>query len=145
MVKSPKGKLLFGGGGITPDYFIAADTTNYGKEIAKLIYGNVLSQFAIQYYQKNKAAIAAFKTASNFSNLFQLNDTDWKQIELLASIDSIQLKDIKPAEKKLVIDNIKSTLAKMQWDKNGYYQTLQVSDDYIQKSMSLLNAEQKGK
>jgi len=141
MVKSPKGKILFGGGGISPDYFIASDTTTFSKTTGELIYSNVVSQFAIQYYLKNKAAIAAFKNAANFSTQFQLNDIDWNQLEILASKDSLQLKDIKPKEKLLILDNIKSTLAKLQWGNNGFYQVMQSSDAYMQKSNSILNAE----
>ena len=139
MVTSPKGKHLFGGGGIRPDYFMPSDTTRIQKSTGDFIYKNMATQFAIPYYNKNKKTIAAFQNAVNFSNQFQFSTTDWESLESFASTNNISLDKIPSIDKIFIIENLKSTIARWQWNKNGYYQVMQSSDPYIQKSMSILN------
>ena len=38
MYKTKSGKVVYGGGGITPDVFVAYDTTSFDKELAKVLH-----------------------------------------------------------------------------------------------------------
>ena len=49
--KTPKGKLVYGGGGITPDVFVAIDTSMYYNNY---LYNN-LYDFSFNYVDNNRS------------------------------------------------------------------------------------------
>ena len=56
------GRVVYGGGGITPDIFVAEDTigvTSYYKEAAM---SGLIIQFAYEYTDENRQKLSAFKT-----------------------------------------------------------------------------------
>ena len=48
--RTPGGKVVYGGGGITPDVFVAIDTSGLGVKITHLYYKNTLGNFVYKYY-----------------------------------------------------------------------------------------------
>ena len=61
------GRLVYGGGGITPDIFVAEDTlgvTSYFKQAAMI---GLILQFAYNYTDNNRQKLAMFKTLKELS------------------------------------------------------------------------------
>ncbi|MFY8003979.1 MAG: carboxyl-terminal protease, partial [Chitinophagaceae bacterium] len=54
--KTPSGRTVYGGGGITPDIFVPIDSTVLSKETARLYGKSTLNKFAYYYgiQHKNK-------------------------------------------------------------------------------------------
>ena len=57
---TPKGRIVYGGGGIMPDVFVPRDTTNYTPYLNKSI--SYLYQYAFQYSDKNRSVLNEYKT-----------------------------------------------------------------------------------
>ena len=51
---TPKGKIVYGGGGIIPDVFIALDTTSYERWIYQAIKYSNLSEFFLNYVDRHR-------------------------------------------------------------------------------------------
>ena len=54
-----KGKVVYGGGGITPDLFIGVDTSDYTEIYRKLNYQGVFYQFGFDYVDQNREGMSS--------------------------------------------------------------------------------------
>ena len=57
MFRTPKGKIVYGGGGIMPDVFIPLDTNAYHPSISKASRKDLIRSFAFDYTNRQRAAI----------------------------------------------------------------------------------------
>ena len=55
--KTPKGKIVYGGGGIIPDVYVPYDTTIFTSQFYHLINTGLISDFSCYYADKNRADI----------------------------------------------------------------------------------------
>jgi carboxyl-terminal processing protease len=136
--KSQAGKKLFGGGGISPDYFVAADTNRMGSTTSQLYTKGTLDNFGYKYYKQNKNTLAVYKSTTQFIQSFNITENDWKYFEMLASFDSIKIQPIKPVEKKFLLSILKSSIARQLFKSEGYFETLNADDNYLKKAMEVL-------
>lgn len=137
--KTPNGKIVYGGGGITPDVFIPLDTAVWDSTISKLYMNGAMADFSFLYYMQNKAAIESYKTARTFSEQFSFSADHWRQFELLALKDSIQINTLSQKNKDELSFKLKASLARQVWRNEGFYEVLNTKDDAVSKALLLLN------
>ena len=63
--KTIKGRTVYGGGGIMPDYFVPRDTSDYTPYLNKVVNYGYLYQFAFQYADKNRKTLSEIKGWQN--------------------------------------------------------------------------------
>jgi carboxyl-terminal processing protease len=136
--KSQAGKKLYGGGGITPDIFVAADTARIGNLSAKIYTKGTINDFGYKYYKQHAQELAKYKTAAQFVQNFALSKTDWEYFEGLASKDSVQTKNISTKEKIFIESVLKSSVARQLFKVDGYTQAINEKDECIKKAMEVL-------
>ncbi len=72
--KTPKGRTVYGGGGIMPDIFIPVE-----RDSSRLFYSQALNrgliyQFAFDYTDRNRLRLGVYRTAAQFLNGFAVTD-----------------------------------------------------------------------
>lgn len=67
------GRVVYGGGGITPDIFVPEDTTNFTSYLKQAIMSGLILQFAYNYTDDNRLKL------NNFKEMEQLSDYLVKQ------------------------------------------------------------------
>ena len=137
--KTPGGKTVYGGGGITPDYFVALDTTGFSINTAKVYSKGVVANFAYQYYLQNITQLKTYKAPADFITGFSFNDDNWKAFTIAAAKDSITLNNVTPKEKADMVNRIKSSIARQIWRTEGMVEVLNTDDTTIKKAMEVLN------
>ena len=70
---TPKGKVVYGGGGIMPDLFIPADTTDVTPYFIEVSGRNILYRYTIEYADRHRDALNAVTT---LDELHALLDAD---------------------------------------------------------------------
>ena len=70
---TPKGKVVYGGGGIMPDVFVPLDTLNITKYFSEVAGRNILYRYTIEYADIHRKELDA---AKNISQLEMLLDGD---------------------------------------------------------------------
>jgi len=70
---TPKGKVVYGGGGIMPDIFVPLDTLNVTKYFSEVSGRNILYRYTIEYADKHRKAL---ESAKNVTELKTLLDND---------------------------------------------------------------------
>ena len=70
---TPKGKFVYGGGGIMPDIFVPLDTLNVTKYFSEVAGRNILYRYTIEYSDLHRKALEG---AKNIAELKALLDSD---------------------------------------------------------------------
>ena len=134
-----KGKKVFGGGGITPDIFIALDTALFSANLSEIYLKGIIGDFTYHFYLQNQSRLSSLTGIADFGSNFSLTEEDWKQFQLLAKKDSIELSNINPSDKKELITQIKSSLARQIWHNQGFYEMMNKEDRSVLKAIELLS------
>jgi len=136
--KTKGGKTVYEKGGIAPDYFIAIDTAGYSKNSAAIYEKGIIGSFAYNFYLQNQASLKSFKTLSDFNNSFTLTDEYWKQFIAAAAKDSVNLSNSSVKEKAGLCSQIKSSIARLIWRTEGYFEVMNKDDEAIKKALEII-------
>ncbi len=64
---TPAGRIVYGGGGIMPDEFVAMDTTDVTKYFIEVTARNILFHYTIEYSDTNRAKLEKIKTLDDLN------------------------------------------------------------------------------
>ena len=143
-----KGRTVYGGGGIMPDYFIPLDTLKYTKYYRNLSLKNCILENYMSYQDSHRKEL---KDMYKDFETFKTSYTAPKEL-----IDSIfntgkRLK-VTPAddqERDKTIEQIslflKALTARDIWDMSEYYSIINEDNDAVKKALEVLNTPKKKK
>ena len=116
---TPKGKVVYGGGGISPDVFIPYDTIGYSSYYRKIAYSRILTEFSMKYLSKNRKKLNN-KSLSHFQKNFRITDDIFNNFVAFAKSKKIvgSIKDITTSKQRLRA-RIKEEIASGIWDEEG--------------------------
>jgi carboxyl-terminal processing protease len=126
--KTPKGKLVYGGGGIIPDVFVAIDTTSYMSNF----YFNSINNFAFDYVDSNRKKLSKWKVTDFVTDF----DTDESVLNEYLSI----IKDRKNPSfktKESLKKYLKASIANVLFGDVGFYRIMHQDDKMLQKVLEL--------
>ena len=66
---TPKGKVVYGGGGIMPDIFVPLDTLNVTKYFSEVSGRNILYRYTIEYADRHRKALEGAKSTAELKTL----------------------------------------------------------------------------
>ncbi len=133
--KTNKGRVLYGGGGITPDIFVALDTSKTSAVSAKLFLKGTIGTFAYIFFQQNREMFKQYKQPKEFADNYTLSDEGWTYFSERAKKDSVNLDKISLIEKNAIIQRIKAGIARQIWRNEGYFETMNKQDATVKKAM----------
>ena len=136
--KTPKGKTVYGGGGIVPDVFVAVDTSAYLNNF----YFNTIQNFAFDLVDTNRKSFSE-KTLDAFIASYNIDaayNAYLKQINARLSDTRRSLNNrYNPsgASKKIIQQYLKATIANQIYGDEGFYRIIQSDDKMILKVLEL--------
>lgn len=136
--KTPGGHIVYGGGGITPDIFVAFDTSSSPKAENQLYFKGTINNFCYLYFLQNKNALSTYKTPADFYNNFHPGENEWQQLSLFAQKDTIDMSTITGNNKAQVLQRFQILLARQIWRTEGYYEVSNENDAMIKKALEVL-------
>ncbi|MVT11559.1 PDZ domain-containing protein [Chitinophaga sp. ysch24] len=138
--KTAGGRIVYGGGGITPDIFIPFDTSRFSNILTGMYSRNTFSNFAYQYYNSHREDFSRYKDPTQFTNQFQVSNELYNSYKSFAAKDSIRgIENIKPRDEAEIKSRIKALLARQIWSYAGFYQSLNKDDEMMRKAIEVLN------
>lgn len=135
--RTPKGRIVYGGGGITPDIFVSFDTASMSPEAMKLYLKGTMSNFIYTYFMQHKQQFNQYKKTADMT-AFKAGEDEWNALKKFAARDSVDLNKVSPKDKALIIKKIPSLLARQMWRYEGYYEVMNQSDEFVQKALQVL-------
>ena len=137
--KTPGGRMVYGGGGITPDVFVPLDTSRVSPVLLKLYYRNTLNNFVYRYYVQNRAKFSGFKQPMDLSKGFQPGKPELDALRHFALVaDSISLNNFNQMEAQQLSERMQILMARQIWRTEGYYEVSNQFDPAVQKAIGLL-------
>jgi len=127
--ETPKGKIVYGGGGIIPDVFVAIDTTLY---FDNRHYGK-LNDFVFDYFDKHQDSFENW----TFDDFVENFDSDDQVLTIYKNSlpDDFQATD--QTENKNLKMYLKALFARQIFDDNAYYKIRNRDDKMIEKVVKL--------
>ncbi|MGL4632357.1 MAG: S41 family peptidase [Leadbetterella sp.] len=140
--KTKAGRIVYGGGGITPDVFIAQDTSYYSILLFELFNNGAFREFASTYGTQNASSIKpkgidAFILDKNLENKILL---EFKE-HIRTKIKGYKESDFQRS-KTFIGSNLMALIARYVWKENEktglsneYYKVLMHSDSYLKAAL----------
>lgn len=136
--KTSKGRLVYGGGGITPDYIIKSDElTSFTRD---LLRNNIFYQYALSYLDKNGNNLSAKYNGdlNRFRDEFSITDNMMDEFLKLAKSKAVELNDTDyKKDKDYIQTRLKAQIARNYWKNEGWYSILLGIDNQMQKAITL--------
>lgn len=138
--KTDKGRTVYGGGGITPDYFVPLDTTQNSRYLNRLFSTNTMQEFTLKYAQENENQLNEMGL-ENFRNSFEVNEAMLKELIALAQGNELAFNESDFMKSKKLIGKLtKAYIARAIWDNEGFYPIYNEQDEIFQKAIELVGA-----
>ena len=126
--KTPKGKIVYGGGGIIPDVFVAIDTTSYLSGF----YFNSVNNFAFDYVDGNRKMLEKWKLEDFIQHFDKDNLVLQKYLTTIKERANPSIKTKQNIEKYL-----KASIANVLFGDIGFYKIIHQDDKMLQKVLEL--------
>ena len=134
---TPKGKTVYGGGGIMPDEFVPFDTSGMGYLFTNFRYTTIFQMYAFDFVQHKRDQ---WKSITSFKETFKVTDELFNNFISYAEKEldfKAEKKGIKQSE-KLIRRTIKAEIARQLWEEQGYYSIMNDFDKEVEKCIDVM-------
>ena len=136
-----RGRTVYGGGGIMPDYFVPLDTTRYTKFHRELAAKSVIIQQNLHYIDKNRKVLKKqYTDFPSFKAGYEVPQTLIDNILKEGEKQKIKPKDEAELQKTLpyLKLQLKALVARDLWDMSEYFSIFNEDSDIVSKALELL-------
>lgn len=136
-----KGRTVYGGGGIMPDYFVPLDTTKNTNLYRQIVAKRILVDANLRYLAKNRTKIKEkYPTFEDYKKKFKVPEVIISNI--FADAEKQIKGDFSSEEKEkttgLLRQMLRALIARDLWDMNEYFAIIYEDDDIVNKALQLL-------
>ncbi len=146
--KTKSGRLVYGGGGITPDVFVPRDTTYSTRYLFELYGKNIVREYSLEYANKNKKQLEK-QRFEQFLSSFEISESQLKEIVKMGERAGVkfQAKDF-ARSKDFIKSQVKANIARQIWREtdglnSNFYRVIHQDDEMIQAAMKQFAKELK--
>lgn len=134
------GRVVYGGGGIMPDYFVPIDTTYQSNYYRKLINSGILNLFVLNYVDNNRQQLQGkYPEFGIFIQKFEPSDDILNQLTAYAETQNLPPDDTDISRSKDHIRHIiKAYIARDLWNTNEFYQVYNTRNESYLKALEIL-------
>ncbi len=137
--KTDKGRIVYGGGGITPDFFVPLDTAQNTRYMNRLFSTNSLQEYTVKYAQDNRAMLADMGFRK-YESSFEVTDQMLNDMISIAKGNGLKLNQREFNRSKNLIKLLtKAYIARGIWDNEGFYPIFNQQDEIFQKAIQLMD------
>ena len=89
--KTPRGRVVYGGGGIMPDIFVPLDTTRYSTLYNEIVRKGIFGSYTADYLDKNRESLKRqYPTFEDFEKNFTISDTQYADFMAFAKREGVK-------------------------------------------------------
>lgn len=132
-----KGRTVYGGGGINPDVFVAADTTRNSAFWSEAIAKGLFNDFVADYFDKNQKKLRrSYPTLSKYIQEFSTKDGAFEELYNHVVAQGIEDKDKEESSsvEPFMSLQLKALIAQKLWNTNAYFEVINSEDNQIIKT-----------
>jgi carboxyl-terminal processing protease len=141
--ETKKGRTVYGGGGIMPDYFVPLDTTMNSAYVTKLFNSDSSREFILDYTSKNKGKFSKSNIEEYYAN-FRVSDQMLNELVEYGKKNKVEFdaKDFNKSKEYLRI-LIKAHLGRQLFDDNAFYKVINDINEVYQQAINLFDEADK--
>ena len=133
---TPKGKIVYGGGGIMPDVYVPLvdDSTEY--YFNRIVNTGLLYQYAFDYTDKHRSQLKRYQTVEAFDRSFAVSDVMFDELVKMAGEKGIKCTDEqKQVARREANTLLKAYIARNLFDDEGFYPIYSPMDEILQRAL----------
>ncbi|MEM9050881.1 MAG: S41 family peptidase [Bacteroidota bacterium] len=133
---TPGGRIVYGGGGITPDVFVGLDTVGASEYLSIVSYRGILNQFGFDYADAHRNELGEFDDYLDFESDFDVKSSVFDDFVSYAEDKGVapDQEGIK-ISKKVIELRIKAYIARNIWGNDGFYSIMTDDDKVINEAL----------
>ncbi len=141
-----KKRTVYGGGGILPDVFVPIDTTSNSDTFRKLLRKGMMSSYALEFVDKNRARIEAdYPTEDDFVNQYIVSEKeikafqDWAQ-EKGSEEDPIEFPEADwEISGEAITLRLKAFIGRNTYSQSTFYRVIGDLNEALNEAIEILN------
>jgi carboxyl-terminal processing protease len=135
------GRILYGGGGITPDVFVPFDTASIANNVMKALMNGTINRFVYLNFLSHRKEFKQYTSARMFDEKYVVDENTLNALKIYARKDSVILNPDDRTEKAILQKQIKVLTAGDIWRTEGFYEVNNNYDSTVQKALELLRPD----
>ena len=141
--QTKKGRTVYGGGGIMPDYFVPLDTTMNSAYVNKLFSSDTSREYLLDYVSKNKGNFTKISVEDYYKN-FKVSDAMLNDLVAFGKKNKVEFdaKDFAKSKEYLRI-LIKAHLGRQLYDDSAFYKVINDINEVYQQAIKLFGEADK--
>lgn len=136
-----KQRIVYGGGGIMPDYFVPLDTTLYTRFHRQLAARSYIINANLKYIDINRKQLKKqFASFGDFNARYEVPQSLVDDVLQTAEKDKIKPKDDNELQTTLpqLRRQLKALVARDLWDMSEYFQVINETNPIVEKAVELM-------
>ncbi|WP_456460563.1 S41 family peptidase [Reichenbachiella sp.] len=137
--QTAKGRTVYGGGGIMPDYFIPMDTAGNSSYLNKLFTTNAIREYSLTYSDGNRAKLESDGFDKYFAD-FEVSEKMLKELVAVAEESGLKYNDAQfKHSKELIKLYLKAQIARGVWNNDGFYPIFNQTNEIYMQAIELFD------
>ncbi len=133
------GRIVYGGGGIMPDYFIPLDTTLNSHYLNELYTSTTIQEYTFTYAEKHKDELEK-KGLEWYLKNFKVTDQMLSELVALGMRNKVKPDYHEMRNKKAQFQiHVKAQIARKLWGNRGMYPVLNETNEILKQSLKLFD------
>ncbi|WP_443701951.1 S41 family peptidase [Prevotella sp.] len=136
-----KHRVVYGGGGIMPDYFVPLDTMTYTKYHRQLVAKGIVTDVVLRYIDDNRNKLKkSFGTFDKFNKEFVVPKELLDEIRKKAAGKDVKPKDDEELNRTMpyLSNQLKALVARDIWDMDEYFHIINETSDIVKKGLEVV-------
>ena len=137
---TPKGKVVYGGGGISPDIFVPLDSSSFSEDYSSLYYSTAFRDFCFDFFYANKNTFQ-FSSVIDYTENYSISNNLLEAfIDYAKNNNKIKVNNSLESNSKVLIKaQLKSEFASYLYNQEARYFLSASKDNDIQKAIKVLD------
>jgi len=134
---TPKGRIVYGGGGIFPDVFIPLDTVGASSYLTDLAFTPSFTEFSFEYVDANRKKLAGYRNAKDFDERFDISEAMFQEFIAFAE----EVHEVAPnkygiaASASRIKTRLKAHIAQNAWQETGWFTVFIAKDKEVTRAI----------
>ena len=136
------GRPIYGGGGISPDRFVALDTTEYTKYYRNVMAKGLINRYVISYVDAHrKEILKQYKNDDAYVKGFQVTDEMLGQLKEMADKEKVEFNEEEfQKSSPLFRMVIKGLIGRDLYENSTYYKVYNLHDPIFREAIRVINS-----
>lgn len=137
-------RVIYGGGGISPDVFVPLDTTDFTNYYRDVIAKGALNQYVIKYVDENRKELAKkYKDDTDFVKNFEVTPEMLKYLFDIAEKEGVEFNQEQATQSEPLFKmNLKGLIGRDIFEQATYYKVFNNYDPIFKEALRIINSPQ---